>query len=191
MPSGIYRLTFSNGDFYIGKSISISNRWKQHYDKFQKGKAATNMQKAYDKYGPPKGEILFKCHTDHIDIAEELFIHRLKPPLNGTYPKDPFQGMSIGEVHSISELLSMSTIDHIQLIKSNNANKSRLLAQLDYKDTRITELSNTILQLTNIRSKEELEYDVNNIINTLSTEITTLRNSIKRLQIPWWRRLFK
>ena len=44
MASGIYKLTFKSGNFYIGKSNNIDRRWQEHFDKFKKGTAAKNMQ---------------------------------------------------------------------------------------------------------------------------------------------------
>ena len=46
MTSGIYLLNFKDQAFYIGQSQDIETRWKQHRDKFLKGKAAEKMQNA-------------------------------------------------------------------------------------------------------------------------------------------------
>lgn len=190
MPSGIYKLTFSDGSFYIGKSISISNRWKQHHDKFLKGKAASNMQEAYNKYGAPNGEIVFQCHKDHIDIAEEMLINRLKPPLNGTYPEDPFKGHSIEEIQEISELLNMSTIDHVHEIKVLSKLKEHLLRELEDRELKIAELSKTIKQLSHIRTREELDKDISSRILHLTMENSILTNKLKYFHQPWWKRWF-
>lgn len=74
MTSGIYKLTFPNGQYYIGKSNNIERRWKEHWTKFQKGTAAVNMQLAFDMSGYPKQEILYVVHPEHIDVIEPIAI---------------------------------------------------------------------------------------------------------------------
>ena len=195
MPSGIYKLTFADNSFYIGKSISISNRWKQHFDKLIKGKAASNMQQAFDTYGAPSGEILFKCHKDHIDITEEMFINRLNPPLNGTYPPDPFVGMSTSEIEKISELFSLSTIDHIRRIRSLEQTKAEALNIISKHNDEVLELELIISDLQEIRSQEVLANDTNGYIELLKQDNFTLNSENQalraKLSAPWWRRLFK
>lgn len=194
MPSGIYKLTFTDGSFYIGKSISISNRWKQHFDKFIKGKAASNMQRAFDTHGAPNGEILFKCHKDHIDIAEELFVNRLNPPLNGTYPPDPFAGMGIPEIEKISELFSLSTIEHIRRIKALEQTKAEALNIISQHNEELLNLETIIEELSEIRSQEVLDNDTNGYIEELKRDNDTLNSENQalraKLSAPWWKHWF-
>ncbi len=82
MTSGVYLLTFKNGDTYIGKSNDMERRWIEHGDKLAKGKAAKNMQEAYRRSGFPNATSLIKCHVDHIDIMESYYIWKLQPNLN-------------------------------------------------------------------------------------------------------------
>jgi hypothetical protein len=93
MTSGIYQLNFDNQAFYIGQSVDMETRWKQHADKFRKGKAAAKMQDAYNQLGMPFADILIKCHKDHLDAMENYFIHMRKTLpncLNTNAPKlDP------------------------------------------------------------------------------------------------------
>lgn len=88
MDSGIYRLTYKTGETYVGKSIHLTTRWKQHFDKLSKGKAAKNMQDAYHASGNhfPKTEVLLYCHPDMLDYYEGYFINHLRPPLNTAIP---------------------------------------------------------------------------------------------------------
>lgn len=194
MPSGIYKLTFTDGSFYIGKSISISSRWKQHFDKFTKGKAASNMQQTFNMYGAPDGEILFKCHKDHIDIAEEMFINRLNPPLNRTYPPDPFVGMSIPEIEKISELFSLSTIEHIRRIKALEQTKAEALNIISKHNDEVAELELVISDLQEIRSQEVLDNDTNGYIEELKRDNDKLNSENQalraKLSAPWWKRWF-
>jgi excinuclease UvrABC nuclease subunit len=51
MTCGIYKLTFSSGLFYIGKSLNIEKRWQQHFDSMQKNKSAAAVQAQYNMLG--------------------------------------------------------------------------------------------------------------------------------------------
>ena len=62
MTSGIYKLTFSDGTTYIGKSVDIERRWKEHADKFAKRTAAKAMQYAYDTCGMPSTSVISVLH---------------------------------------------------------------------------------------------------------------------------------
>lgn len=88
MDSGIYRLTFANGDTYVGKSLHLRTRWRQHYDKISKGSAAKNMMEAYYMSGKrlPDAEVLLECHPDVLDVYENYFINALEPVLNTQIP---------------------------------------------------------------------------------------------------------
>jgi excinuclease UvrABC nuclease subunit len=90
MDSGIYRLTYQNGATYVGKSIHLNTRWKQHFDKLSKGKAAKEMQQAFHASGNqfPRTEVLVYCHPDMLDYYEGYFINELKPPLNTAIPQE-------------------------------------------------------------------------------------------------------
>jgi len=74
MTSGIYRLTFKSGHYYIGKSIDIQRRWKEHFTKFDKGTAAKSMQACFNSYGYPSCEVLYEVHAEHIDVIEPIVI---------------------------------------------------------------------------------------------------------------------
>lgn len=118
MASGIYRLTFSSGKYYIGKSLDLETRWKQHFNKFATGKAARPMQLEYDKCGLPKTEPIFLCHRDHIDILEEWIIDQEKGPnmLNTTYPEVTRTPEIAALIENSRDLLKQSTWDHLKII---------------------------------------------------------------------------
>jgi hypothetical protein len=117
MTSGVYKLTFSSGREYIGKSVDIESRWKQHADKFRKGTAAKLMQQEYDDYGFPDANIIYPCHEDHLDIVEETLIWRNVPLLNGTKGRDRLSVTESNAEHlrdvNLYPLLHMSTLQHI------------------------------------------------------------------------------
>ena len=74
MTSGIYQLNFGNQAYYVGQSQDMETRWKQHADKFLKGKAAVKMQDAYNQLGMPNARILIHCHKDYLDTMENYYI---------------------------------------------------------------------------------------------------------------------
>ncbi len=89
MDSGIYQITFPNGYFYLGKSETISQRWKTHQKNFVQGTHTKKMQAAYDEFGEPEYKVLLKVHAEHIGIFESVFINNAWGPaiLNTTKPK--------------------------------------------------------------------------------------------------------
>lgn len=118
MAAGIYRLTFSSGKFYIGKSLDLEARWRQHFNKFALGKAARPMQLEYDRCGLPETEVIFYCHQDHIDILEELLIEQFKcgDMLNSTYPKCSLTDRVALLINKSHDLLKQSTFEHLEMI---------------------------------------------------------------------------
>jgi group I intron endonuclease len=122
MASGIYRLTFKSGKYYVGKSLDLETRWKQHFNKFATGKAARPMQLEYDQHGLPKTEVLLYCHRDHIDILEEWLIDQFKGPnmLNTTYPDITRTADIATLIDKSQDLLSKSTWEHLEMIHDKN-----------------------------------------------------------------------
>ena len=197
MTSGVYELKFANGDRYIGKSINIETRWKQHFDKFQKGTAAKAMQHAYNTYGTPKGDILCTCHSDHIDILEACYIARHNPELNSDRPADPFPGEDMDWYINNTNLLSCSTLTHMQdLVNLNRGYKDR--------GEEIEELEQLNDELLRKRSSEEINSAagarvkaLSSSINSLNRELISAREEVYKLkdyitylEKPWWKKIF-
>jgi hypothetical protein len=113
MSSGIYRLTFSSGNFYIGKSVNIEGRWLQHEEAFRKGTAARKMQAEYDRSGSPTREVMADCHAEHLDVLEPHFIARMYCPemLNGTIPLDTMPDIKDIFESGIYYLFQWSTLE--------------------------------------------------------------------------------
>lgn len=114
MTSGIYRLTFKSGRYYIGKSVDIPARWRQHYDKLRKGTGAARLQQEFNRYHDYNQEVLLECHPDHIDIMETYFINYSNKDLmlNTTFPT-PLSRAEYKPILANIELLKHSTSDHI------------------------------------------------------------------------------
>lgn len=188
MISGVYQLTFSSGLRYIGKSIDISARWKQHALALEKGKGAGPMQAEYAKCGLPEGIVLFECHTDHIDIVEAVFIARSAPELNTNRPADPFAGVE--DLTEIFGLLHLSTHSHvIEIVQL----RDKYLAELE----NVVRMQEEIVGLKYTRSQKEINVEKDRKISALRGENAELIIRIKEMtqlladsNKPWWKKLF-
>lgn len=204
MTSGIYELTFPDGSNYIGKSINVEERWKQHLDKMQKGTAAKPMQAKWDRYGDFDAKLLVACHVDHIDILEETFIARCNPTLNTTRPKDRMEGVYEEEFDLVLGLMKFSTLEHV-------AGLASLTNKNDQLKREVGELQDEVDRLDLKRSEEELAADIEERILELSDtcdeyhdlinerdatirdlryELSDARRTVARLQQPWWKKIF-
>lgn len=197
MTSGVYQITFPSGNRYIGKSVHIEERWKQHYDKMVKGKAAANMQAEWNKWQDWDAEILVECHPEHIDVVEACFIARNNPELNSDRPADPYPDLTKEHVELIFNMFRYSSYELIKLY-SDSRNEAEKLEE---------EKLNLIKEnrhLRKKRTKEELDYDVNNYFTELEENLDDAEEQIRDLKEekrvladklayydrPWWKRIF-
>jgi GIY-YIG catalytic domain len=186
MTCGIYQLTFPNSYMYIGQSVNIENRWKQHRDKLETGKAAKPMQQAYNISGYPTGVILLECHEDHLDMMESMYIHsRLEQLpagtlLNSSIPK-PYSEADVKEVIEDSDYLKLSIVQLIRKVKISAKNISTLEDDLDdLKDSGI------------IAPKEikDIRNENCNLKDQVSKLITINQELSRRANMSWFERLF-
>lgn len=187
MASGIYRLTFSSGKFYIGKSLDLETRWKQHFNKFATGKAARPMQVEYDRCGLPETEAIFHCHQDHIDIMEEWLIDQFKcgDMLNTTYPKLERTDDIVELINNNRDLLNLCTWDHLKII----ANAEGLIQQANSEKTQAEEALAEYKHKGYIIDEDYLE--AVELANEFQVRATKRKQELQRLQkLSWWDRLF-
>jgi hypothetical protein len=187
MASGIYRLTFSSGKFYIGKSLDLETRWKQHFNKFATNKAARPMQLEYDRCGLPETEVIFDCHRDHIDILEELLIAQFKGPdmLNTTYPQCDLTDEVATLINRSRELLHASTFEHLEMI---HASEDKINSAEFAKETaeRALETYKSKGYIIDDDYKELLE-----LTNKFKDRYFKHKKELQRLQkLTWYNRLF-
>lgn len=76
---GIYKITNKvNGKIYIGQSINIKARWRDHISSLNRGDSrCTLLQRAWNKYGGEENfsfEILELCSEDMLDEVEIKYI---------------------------------------------------------------------------------------------------------------------
>lgn len=71
MTTGIYKLNFANtSKCYIGQSINIEVRYKQHIHLLKLGKSSKKLQKAFLDYGTPELFILLECSKEELNSSE-------------------------------------------------------------------------------------------------------------------------
>lgn len=194
MASGIYKLTFSSGKYYIGKSLDLETRWKQHFNKFATGKAARPMQLEYDRCGLPETEVLIYTHKDHIDILEELLIDQEKGPdmLNTTYPQVERTDDIVNLINESKQLLHLSTLEHLSIIRDNDARTFEIKNRAQEAEERV-EAYKTRGYLINedymeLVDKVQEYVDIN---EDLQQEIHEHKAYLEKLsRLSWWDRLF-
>lgn len=202
MDSGIYRLTYANGDTYVGKSIHLTVRWKQHFDKLSKGTAAKNMMEAYYRsdHQFPQTEVLVYCHPDMLDKYEGYFINLLKPPLNTQIPellpeseqRALIRHMQRGNANfSIPEIL-----EHIEKyweieenLNSSNEYLADKVARLteDWDDRALQELYKMDKYNELLIDKVNLDGE-NEMLNLENEKLTAFKRRV--LNANWWQRLW-
>jgi hypothetical protein len=187
MASGIYRLTFSSGKYYIGKSLDLETRWKQHFNKFATGKAARPMQLEYDRCGLPQTEVIFYCHRDHIDILEELLIEQFKGPdmLNTTYPACDLTDEIATLINRSHELLRASTFEHLEMIhgSQDEIHKAKILQEAAEHEVEQLRSQGYILDSDYI--------EIVDLANDFKESLLKKKSELQRLQkLSWWDRLF-
>ncbi len=184
MTSGIYKLEFTNGYFYVGKSNNIERRWDEHYNKFEKGTAAKPLQNLFDRLGYPDTEILLRCHEDNIDVMEAAYIHSgLKKYgrhkcLNTNIPKDP--DFTSFELNVVTKSLKEQMEWVVELQKQIEQYENELEQQeVDHR--------REVLSIEDGRKVLELERDLANLAET----IEYLNEDIRKLKNRnWFQRLF-
>jgi hypothetical protein len=187
MASGIYRLTFSSGKYYIGKSLDLETRWKQHFNKFATGKAARPMQLEYDRCGLPETEVIFSCHKDHIDILEELLIEQFKGPdmLNTTYPVCDLTDEVAILINRSAELLRTSTFEHLKMIHASQdeINVAKILKEAAEHEVEQLRSEGYIMDSDYI--------EIVDLANDFKESLLKKKAELTRLsKLSWWDRLF-
>lgn len=75
--SGIYRLDFPSGHFYIGQSVNVLRRWRLHRSTFRHGSMQKHHPKLFNiwtKHGEPTFTVLAYCEIDEMTRIEQHLI---------------------------------------------------------------------------------------------------------------------
>lgn len=197
MTTGIYLLNFKDQAFYIGQSQDIETRWKQHRDKFEKGKAAEKMQNAYNHYGMPMGSILVECHKDFLDTFENYFIWDQKqfPGCLNTSAPQPDLTINYDFLLSQKDLIMASPVDlievAIELTRDNKAVEIKLKElQASYDSDYMQIAAEVELREGKDENAELVDY-YQEQVEALENRIEIADLAIKRLlSRNWFDRLF-
>lgn len=103
MTIGIYRLCFNGTDrCYIGQSVNIENRYKQHLRSFNNRTAVKKLLNAYTLYGTPSLEILIECTISELNRLELEAIEIYDSYTNGFNSTNLMYPIVKGENHGNS-----------------------------------------------------------------------------------------
>lgn len=79
--SGIYKLIFSSGKYYVGQAQNISIRYRTHiYELANGGHFNFKVQDEFKLCGQPSIEVLCECNTSELDTKEPEYIN-IEDPL--------------------------------------------------------------------------------------------------------------
>jgi group I intron endonuclease len=100
---GVYKISNGiNGNFYIGSSKNILNRWQEHKYRLERGlNKCKGLQNAWDKYGKENFtfEILETCSIEELIPLEQTYLDQLNPAYNMCSKANVPLGMN-GKKHS-------------------------------------------------------------------------------------------
>ena len=84
MTCGIYLLRFKGTTkVYIGQSVRLEYRYKEHLKSMVEDRAAKKLQQAFQMFGAPTFEILTECIEDLLDTYEKETIEIYDSVING------------------------------------------------------------------------------------------------------------
>ncbi len=188
MTSGIYILEFGPAaqKTYIGKSIDMIRRWKEHAEAMRKGSAPKKLQSAYVQFGFPEGRCLLECHPDHLDLMESVLMIKYQPELNTT-PPISLDDRTINILWDNKHLLLKST--------------SNLLSEYIESTVDRETLKSDVNHLLKHRSKQEMSIDYDNRLRKAEGEVDyyklqlesaygTIRQYQQKEKEPWYKKLF-
>ena len=186
MTCGIYQLTFQSANMYIGQSVDVETRWKQHFDKFRKGTAAKNMQYEFRRSGFPATTLLAECHPDHLDMLESMYIHaRLEQ-----FPTYQILNTSIPKKYNESDVTFVTS--HAQYLKNSLI---QLMRKVEIGESNIEALEEEVESLRDeglVMPSEIREIQSNNrqLEQQVSKLITINQELSRRANMTWFERLF-
>lgn len=205
MTCGIYKLNFESEHFYIGKSINIEERWKQHFIKFEKGTAAKAMQACFNDHGYPDTEIIISCHPDHLDVLEPLYINAYYNSAYCLNSDKPTVYHQPSEFTKYIELLKESTFSHLDRILELKTSKdieyfNFTKAIQDLKRNHQKELENLkklpeILEALDTKEAFNIQaYKIRYLTTELNNKQSMLELSIEQYEKErdrsWWNKLW-
>jgi group I intron endonuclease len=81
---GIYQLTFSSGDTYVGGSVNLARRRREHMSRKERVWYQPDLSAAFRDFGVPKFEVLVLCRKSEKLFYERAIIRKFRPSINFT-----------------------------------------------------------------------------------------------------------
>jgi hypothetical protein len=196
MDSGIYQLTFSSGDTYVGKSLHLTMRYKQHADKLSRGTAAKNMLRAYyqSDHQYPSAEVLVYCHPNLLDEYENYWINYLKPTLNTQIPPMMTEREQLALIRHMERGSATYSVPTLLIVVEefveDNKNLKQKISELesDYETLDTAWNSRAIRDARAMREYQTLEINRDNLCEKVRLlELFKFRVT----NATWWQRLWR
>lgn len=140
---GIYKITNKiNGHSYIGQSIDIKRRWRDHKSKWVNQNYP--LQKAFKKYGMKNFsfEVLEECNVKELDEKEIYYINKFDTYNNGYNATTGGQGTPNGiikisekELNEIFDLLENSNLTQKEIAEIYNVGMDTI-SDINYGNSR-------------------------------------------------------
>jgi group I intron endonuclease len=103
MDCGVYKISSPSGKCYVGSSVRIRKRWRDHKRQLELGiHHCIGLQAACNKYGIDKlvFEVIEKCEKVFLFEREQHYIDTLNSAYNtARFANRPFYGQKLSEDH--------------------------------------------------------------------------------------------
>jgi group I intron endonuclease len=119
MTAGIYALMFNEYDpFYIGQSVNIEKRFKEHLYALARGDSNGKLLYAYKNYGNPELIILEECDTAVLNDRELHYINALDTVTTGLNEWAGPVSVCRGQAHPNAKYTDLQILEVIKLLAS-------------------------------------------------------------------------
>lgn len=118
MTVGIYKLEFKDSSFYIGRSVSIETRYKDHKATLRGGRNhSIKLQTKYNELKQlPILSILEVCSIPEIKIREEYWIKELNATVVGLNVRPGGDDLLFGEKHPNSKYTNLQVLEVVKML---------------------------------------------------------------------------
>ena len=121
--TGIYKITINDYYIYIGQSVDIENRWRQHLTTLQNHKHSNyKLQNIYDKFSDKiKFETIEECDESELNDKEVFYIEQFNT-FNSDYGLNLCLGGNSHRKYKTQEERNSVSYKHIAILGLRNNN---------------------------------------------------------------------
>ena len=122
MTTGIYKLEFTDGSFYVGRSINIEGRYKDHCSMLRRGVSTCPLlQKKYEEVkNLPSISILEETNITSLADREVYWISQLKATTLGLNILPGGTDVLVGEKHHMSKYSNAQVVAVLEMLTSTS-----------------------------------------------------------------------